>query len=121
MLQDKLTRAEYTHCLILGGQLPWRVYPLRPSDYQGEPNAFSGGCRDVRLTDSVVAGAIGRMGFTHVNNTRLSYAPQSSQEPSDSGRWTVDTTVASWTRDDIMAQQSIPDYELPTLRALWAW
>jgi hypothetical protein len=121
LLQDKLSKAEYTHCLILGGQLPWRVYPLRTGDYQGDPNAFAGGCRDVRLTDSVVAGAIGRMGFTHVNNTRLSYAPQGSQQPSQSGSWTADPSVASWTRDQIMAQQAIPDYELPTLRNLWVW
>ncbi|GAA2081743.1 hypothetical protein FVP77_15715 [Microbacterium hatanonis] len=121
LLQDKLVRAEYTHCMILGGQLPWRVYPLRSGDYQGEPNAFAGGCQDVRLTDSVVAGPIGRMGFTHVNNTRLSYAPQGTQQPSSSGGWITDTSVGSWTRDQIMGQQSIPDYELPTLRRIWTW
>ncbi|MCS5735596.1 hypothetical protein [Herbiconiux daphne] len=121
LLDDKLTLAEYRHCLILGGQLPWQVYPLRPGDYPGDPNAFSGDCQDVRLTDTVVAGAIGRMGFTQVQNSTLSYAPTDSQQPRESGAWIVDPSVAEWTREQIMGQQAIPDYEISTLRALWSW
>ncbi|MET0830117.1 MAG: hypothetical protein ABWY26_11385 [Microbacterium sp.] len=121
LLQDKVSRADYEHCLILGGQLPWQVFPLRPGDYQGDPNAFAGGCQDVRLTDSVVVGAIGRMGFSNVQNTTLSYPPVDKQQPSDSGEWTVDEASATWTRAEIMALQQIPDYEIPTLRALWTW
>lgn len=121
LLQDKVSAATYEHCLILGDQLPWRIFPLRPGDYEGAPNAFSGGCNDVQLTDTVVCGAIGRMGFTRIENSTLSYAPQASQQPRDSGTWRVDAAVANWTAEEIMAQQAIPDYEVPTLRDLWRW
>lgn len=121
LLHTNLSLADYRHCMILAGRLPWQVYPLRPGDYEGEPNAFAGGCRDVRLSDSVVAGAIGRMGFTQVQNTSLSYAPQSSQQPSVSGSWNVDTDIAGWSREQIMAEQAVADYEIPTLTSLWRW
>ena len=121
LLQDKVIRAEYEHCMILGGQLPWRVYPLRSGEYQGDPNAFAGGCRDVRLNDCVVVGAIGRMGFTQVHGSTLSYNPVSEQQPRDSGSWDVDGSSAGWDRDEIMSRQAIPDYEIDTLRTIWAW
>lgn len=121
LLHTQVSFADYEHCLILGGQLPWQVYPLRAGDYAGDPNAFAGGCEDVRLADSVVVGAVGRMGFTRVQNSTLSYSPVDSQQPSESGSWTVDATSSSWSRDEIMGLQAIPDYEIPTLRSLWAW
>jgi len=97
------------------------VYPLRPGDYQGDPNAFGGGCQDVRVTDSVVVGAVGKMGFTQVQNSTLSYTPVDSQQPRDAGSWTVDESSTGWDRARIMSLQQIPDYEIPTLRSLWAW
>ncbi|MCS5736047.1 hypothetical protein [Herbiconiux daphne] len=121
LLKDNLIYADYQHCLILGGLLPWLVQPLKPGDYSGEPNAFAGGCRDVRLTDSVVSGAVGRMGFTTVENTTLSYEPVAKQQPSQSGSWTFDPAIKGWTRDDILGLQSVPDYEVATLTKLWAW
>ena len=121
LLHTQVSLAEYQHCLILGGQLPWQVYPLRPGDYQGDPNAFAGGCQDVRLTDCVVAGAVGKMGFTQVHNSTLSYIPVDKQQPRDSGAWTVDESIGGWDRATIMSLQQIPDYEIPTLRALWSW
>ncbi|OCG75769.1 hypothetical protein [Microbacterium sediminis] len=121
VLHTRVTRAEFQHCLVLGDGLPWQLFPLQPGDYDGRPNAFAGGCQDVRLYDSVVCGPIGSMRFTHVERTRLSYAPVESQQPSVSGRWEVDQAIAGWSRDDIMALQAVPDYEEETLRALWAW
>ena len=121
LLHTQVSRADYQHCLILGGQLPWQVYPLRPGDYQGDPNAFAGGCQDVRVTDSVVVGAVGKMGFTQVQNSTLSYTPVDSQQPRDAGSWTVDESSTGWDRARIMSLQQIPDYEIPTLRSLWAW
>ncbi|MET0781288.1 MAG: hypothetical protein ABWZ16_07200 [Microbacterium sp.] len=121
LLHTQVTLADYQHCLILGGQLPWQVYPLRPGDYQGDPNAFAGGCQDVRLTECVVAGAVGKMGFTQVQNSTLSYTPVDKQQPSVSGAWSVDESIGGWDRATIMALQEIPDYEIPTLRSLWAW
>ena len=121
MLHSRLTRAEYRHCMVLGGQLPWQVYPLRPGDYQGNPNAFSGSCADIRLYDSVVAGAVGKSGFTVAENSTLSYNPTATQQPSTSGRWNVDTAVANWSTADIMSRQEVPNYELSTLAALWSW
>lgn len=121
LLSSGLERAEYRHSLILAGQLPWTVFPLEPGDYEGEPNAFSGGCPDVRLVDCVVVGAVGRMGFTHVRETTLSYQPQSSQQPRDEGEWIVDESSAAWTGDHIMSLQSLPDYSNESLAATWAW
>lgn len=121
LLHDRLSRAEFRHCMVLAGELSWQVYPLQDGDYRGEPNAFSGGCRDVRVYDSVVAGAIGRMGFTEVLSSRLSYAPVQSQQPSESGAWTPDPGILEWDRADIMARMAIPDYERETLRTLWTW
>ncbi|MET0671880.1 MAG: hypothetical protein ABWY37_00130 [Microbacterium pygmaeum] len=121
LLHTQVIRAEFRHCMVLGDTLPWEVFPLRPGDYEGTPNAFSGGCEDVRAYDSVIAGPIGGMGFTDVQNTILSYTPQDKQQPSGSGSWTVDTSVASWDRDDIMSRQSVEDYETATLAALWTW
>ncbi|WP_297083017.1 hypothetical protein [uncultured Demequina sp.] len=121
LLSGGLQRAEYTHCLILAGLLPWTVYPLEAGDYQGEPNAFSGGCPDVRLVDCTVVGAVGRMGFTEVRGSTLSYYPQDSQQPRVTGAWEVDESTARWTREDIMARQALPDYSDETLRGLWVW
>lgn len=121
LLHTQVLLAEYGHCLILGGQLPWQVYPLRPGDYEGNPNAFAGGCQDVRLTDCVVVGAVGKMGFTQVQNSTLSYEPVDKQQPRDVGSWTVDVSSDAWDRATIMSLQAIPDYEIPTLRALWSW
>ena len=121
LLHDQLVSAEYEHCMILGEQLPWRIYPLQPGDYEGTPNAFSGGCRDVRLTDSIVAGAVGRMGFTVVENSTLSYQPVDSQQPSQSGAWSVDTGISAWSANDIMSRQDIPDYDDATLAGIWTW
>lgn len=121
LLHDRLISAEYQHCLVLGGQLPWRVYALQPGDYQGDPNAFAGGCQDVRVIDSVVAGPVGRMGFTRVENSQLSYAPVDSQQPTSGGGWTVDTGISNWSAEQIMALQDVPDYEPATLTRIWAW
>ncbi|MDS0244205.1 hypothetical protein [Microbacterium aurantiacum] len=121
LVSGQLSQATYEHCLILAGFLPWEVYPLRPGDYRGEPNAFSGGCQDVQLTDSWVSGAIGRVGFTRVENTTLSYAPVSSQQPRDAGTWDVDPGMAQWSRAQIMDLQSVADYEISTLRGVWGW
>jgi hypothetical protein len=121
VMHTDLTFADFQHCLVLAGQLPWQVYPLRPGDYEGDPNAFAGGCQDVRLSDSVVSGAVGKIGFTTVTDTSLSYAPTASQGPTVSGSWTVDTGIPGWGRDKIMSLQEVPDYEIPTLRSLWVW
>lgn len=115
------TQAEFRHCLILGGQTPWQVYPLRPGDYEGKPNAFSGGCPDVRVYDSAVVGAVGSTTFTVVENSTLSYSPQPSQQATDTGSWTVEEASTDWDRAQIMGMQAVADYELPTLRALWTW
>lgn len=121
VLHDRLSYASFAHCMILGGQLPWTIFPLSPGDYAGDPNAFSGGCLDVRLRDSIVVGPIGSLGYTSVVDTRLSYQHVESQAPSGSGAWTVDPSIAAWGGADIMAVQDIPDYENSTLEALWAW
>ena len=62
------------------------------------------------------------MGFTQVQNSTLSYTPVDKQQPTRIGR--VDASMrasASWDRRTIMSLQQIPDYEIPTLRALWTW
>ncbi|MCR2763303.1 hypothetical protein NQ152_07225 [Microbacterium sp. zg.B48] len=121
MMHQRLSLAEFRHCLILGDVLPWQVYPLQAGDYAGRPNAFSGWCADVRLYDSVVAGAVGSTDFTRIERTTLSYAPQASQQPTVSGTWTVDTGIAGWNAAAIMAQQHVPDYEDATLAGIWSW
>lgn len=121
LLHTGLTRAEYRHSLILANRLPWTVFPLESGDYDGEPNAFAGGCRDVRLFDCTVVGAVGRMGFTEVRDSTLSYRPQDSQQPRDAGEWIVDESTAAWTGADIMSLQALSDYSNATLAATWAW
>ena len=121
LLSAELASAEYRHCLILADRLPWTVFPLQSGDYDGVPNAFAGGCTDVRLFDSIVVGAVGAMGFTEVSATTLSYSPQASQQPRDAGKWTVDASTASWTRKDIMSLQELSDYANDTLAAVWQW
>ena len=121
LLSSGLARAEYRHCLILAGQLPWTVFPLETGDYDGVPNAFAGGCNDVQLVDSTVVGAVGAMGFTEVSGTTLSYTPQSSQQPRGTGKWIVDESTAAWTGKHIMSLQEVPDYANDTLAAVWGW
>lgn len=121
VLHPRLSMASFEHCMILGSTLPWSVFPLLPGDYEGEPNAFSGGCQDVRLRDSIVAGAVGSVGYTSVVDTRVSYLPVESQAPRDEGEWISDPTIAAWGRADIMREQEVPDYEIDTLAALWVW
>jgi hypothetical protein len=121
LLSAGLARAEYRHCLILAGLLPWTVFPLETGDYSGVPNAFSGGCNDVRLVDSTVVGAVGAMGFTEVSGTTLNYTPQSSQQPRSTGKWIVDESTAAWTGKHIMSLQELPDYANDTLATVWGW
>lgn len=120
LLHTQVTRATYEHCLILADRLPWEVYPLESGDYDGTPNAFSGGCQDVRLSDSVVVGAIGRLGYTHVTNTTLNYQPQPTQHPRESGQWEVDAASGTWNREQILALQPT-DGSDAALSELWRW
>lgn len=120
VLHDAVTRAEYHHCMVLGNTLPWEIFPLEAGDYRGEPNAFSGGAQDVRLYDSVVCGAIGRLGYTRVLNTLLSYEPQSSQQARTEGSWTVDTSVARWSAEEIRKRTG-SDYSDTSLAGFWRW
>ncbi len=119
-VQPRVTRVEYRHSLVLGGDLPWQVFPLQNGDYISAPNALSGRCNDVQLYDSVVCGAIGALTYTRVENTRLSYQPQAKQQPTVSGSWTVDTSIASWDADQIMGLQST-GYSSAELTQLWRW
>lgn len=121
LLHDRLSRAELRHCMVLADELPWKVFPPRSGDYRGQPNAFAGGCRDVRAYDSVIVGPIGRVGFTQVHNTTLSYRPQAAQLPRVSGAWRVDTVASQWSASDIMSQQVLGDYSAASLAALWRW
>lgn len=121
LLHDRLNRAEFHHCMVLAGELPWRIFPLRQDDYRGIPNAFAGGCRDVRAYDSVIVGPIGRIGFTQVHNTTLSYRPQVMQAPRASGAWVVDTETSQWSASDIMSHQVVGDYSTASMAALWHW
>jgi hypothetical protein len=120
LLHSSLSRAEFEHCMILGEQLPWKVFPLEPTDQQGNPNAFAGSAQDVRLRDSIVCGPIGRLGFTHVTNTKLSYAPVASQQPSVEGSWTVDPSIASWSADDI-TKAAGTEFTREALTSHWSW
>lgn len=120
LVHDSVSMAQFDHCLILGEGLPWQVYPLQAGDYQGKPNAFAGGGHDVRLTDSVVCGPIGRLGFTHVQNTKINYQPTGQQQPSVAGSWTVDPTINSWTTADI--QELVGGEVTPAaMAAHWTW
>lgn len=120
LLHTAVSRAEFHHSLVLGESTPWRIFPLRAGDYQGSPNAFAGGCEDVRLYDSIVCGPIGRLGYTHVVGSTLSYAPQATQQGRVEGRWNVDLAVADWTADDIR-QLTGTDYSPASLARFWDW
>ena len=120
LLHTAVTRAEFHHSLILGSTLPWEIYPLQAGDYPGEPNAFSGGALDVRLYDSKVVGAIGRLGYTHVVNSALSYEPADRQRASVEGDWTVDESMNLWNASDIMSMTGT-DYSPASLAAIWSW
>lgn len=120
LLHTSVTRAEYHHSMILAEELPWTIYPLAAGDYRGKPNAFAGGCLDVQLFDSVVCGAIGRLGYTRVVNTVLSYEPQASQAARVEGGWSVDPSISSWTADEIRAKTGT-DYSPKSLAGFWAW
>jgi hypothetical protein len=120
LLHASVTRAEFHHSMVLAEKLPWTIYPLKGGDYRGEPNAFAGGCQDVQLYDSVVCGAIGRLGYTRVTNTVLSYEPQDSQMARKEGGWTVDPSVRTWTAEDIRARTGT-DYSQKSLAGFWRW
>ena len=116
----RLNRLEFRHCLVLAGTLPWKIYPLEAGDYQGKPNALGGGCRDARFYDSHVVGSLGGLRYTHVQNTRVNYTPQSSQRPRNSGSWTVDPSMTNWTREDIMAIAGT-DFTNESYEQYWTW
>lgn len=114
-----LSLAEFRHCMILAEDLPWEIYPLEPGDYRGRPNALAGGALDVRFYDSYVCGPLGGLGYTEVQNTVVSYQPQSSQYP-QTGEWTVDPAMASWSADDIRAAAG-RDFTMRELESYWVW
>lgn len=115
-----LSVAEFRHCLILAERLPWQIFPLEAGDYPGEPNAFAGGAPDVRLFDSHVCGPLGRLGYTQVENTVVSYQPAASQYPASGGEWTVDPGMAAWTADDIIRLAGT-DFSAAELERHWTW
>jgi hypothetical protein len=117
---DRLSLLEYRHSLILGGQLPWTVYPLQAGDYAGDPNAFSGNCLDVRLNGSVVNGAVGRTGFTSVVGSSIGYGVQASQEPTVEGSWAIDPGIAAWNGDQVRSVAGT-DFSRPALSSKWKW
>jgi hypothetical protein len=114
-----LSLAEFRHCMILAEDLPWKIYPLEAGDYRGRPNALAGGSLDVRFYDSYVCGPLGGLGYTDVQNTVVSYQPQSSQYP-QTGGWTVDTAMASWSADQIRAAAG-RDFSMTELESHWGW
>lgn len=120
LLHPSVTRAEFHHSMVLAEVLPWTIFPLEAGDYPGKPNAFAGGCQDVQLYDSVVCGPIGRLGYTRVVNTVLSYEPQASQAAREEGGWIVDPSVRSWTADDIRSRTGT-DYSQKSLAGFWGW
>jgi hypothetical protein len=120
LAHDSLSMVEFEHCLILGENLPWRVFPLTAADDAGVPNAFAGLAPDVRIRDSYVCGPIGRLGFTHVTNSALSYRPASSQQPTVEGAWTVDEGMANWTSED-MERIAGTTFEREVLASNWTW
>lgn len=120
MIDGTISTVEYRHSMVLAGRLPWEIFPLQAGDYDGTPNAFSGAAMDVRVFDSIVVGALGRTGFTQMENSLLSYEPQEVQQPSESGRWTVDTSISNWTADEIFSQTS-NDFSPEALAAQWTW
>lgn len=120
LLHTAVSRAEFHHSMILGEQVPWQLFPLEAGDYPGNPNAFAGGALDVQLYDSIVCGPIGRLGYTHVVNSVLSYAPQARQRPSVEGAWTVDPSISQWTAADVYGRMST-DLTPESLAGLWRW
>ena len=120
LLHTRVSLAEFHHSMILGALLPWTIFPLEAGDYRGEPNALAGGAPDVRLYNSVVCGPIGRLGYTEVVDTVLSYEPAERQRASVAGGWTVDESVGLWTADDIIARTGT-DFSDESLAALWQW
>jgi hypothetical protein len=114
-----LSLAEFRHCLVLAEDLPWKIYDLEPGDYQGRPNALAGGAPDVRFSDSYICGPLGRLGYTEVQNTSVSYQPAESQYPT-TGTWTVDPSIAGWSGDDIRAVAG-RDFTMRELESHWGW
>jgi hypothetical protein len=118
---DRLSSLEYQHSLVLGGQLPWTVYPLQPGDYAGDPNAFSGNCMDVRvLGGSVVNGPVGRTNFTVVTDSTIGYPVADSQQPVVEGTWAIDPGVSAWSGDQIRSLAGT-DFSRASLSANWIW
>jgi hypothetical protein len=117
---DRLSTLQYEHSLILGGTLPWTIFPLQPGDYVGDPNGFSGNCMDVRLSDSTVNGAVGRTNFTRVVGSTIGYPVVASQQPTVEGAWGVDPGVARWSGDDIRAVAGT-DFSRESLSSNWTW
>jgi len=118
---DRLSLLEFRHCLVLGGQLPWTVYPLQSGDYAGDPNAFSGNCLDVRVLDgSIVNGPVGRTNFTVVTDSTIGYPVVASQQPVVEGEWMIDPSVSAWSGDQIRSLAGT-DFSRESISAHWTW
>ena len=109
----------YEHCLVVGGEVVRRVFPLpEGADEDGNFAASNGPGADFGCTaiDSVFIGALGAATWTEVSGSTVGYV--SSGASPESGEWTVDPSILEWSADDVheRSPQATDEY----LAQIWA-
>ncbi|MBF4462838.1 hypothetical protein ITJ45_09905 [Rathayibacter sp. VKM Ac-2879] len=113
------SNVRYEHCLVIGGDLVTRVFPLPAgADTGGGYNASNGPGADFGCTavDSVFVGPMGAATWASVTNSRVGYATSGS-DPRE-GSWTIDPSILEWSEADVRERspQTTDDY----LASIWS-
>ncbi|SMH46356.1 hypothetical protein SAMN06295885_2725 [Rathayibacter oskolensis] len=108
----------YEHCLVVGGEVVRRVFPLPDgADTGGNFAASNGpgadqGCSAV---DSVFIGAMGASTWAEVTDSTVGY--ESVAAPAE-GEWTIDPSILEWGADDVhgLSPEATDEY----LASIWS-
>ncbi|WKK70844.1 hypothetical protein Q0F99_13925 [Rathayibacter oskolensis] len=107
----------YEHCLVVGGDVVHRVFPLPDgADTEGNFAASNGpgadqGCSAV---DSIFIGAIGASSWSEVTDSTVGYEGTSAP---DAGEWTVDPSILEWGADEV--HERSPQVTDEYLASIW--
>ncbi|KQQ03948.1 MULTISPECIES: hypothetical protein [unclassified Rathayibacter] len=108
----------YEHCLVVGGDVVHRVFPLPDGADPGGNFAASNGPgadKGCSAVDSIFIGAIGASSWAEVTDSTVGY--EGTSAPTE-GEWTIDPSILEWSADDV--HERSPQVTDEYLATIWA-
>lgn len=109
----------YDHCLIVGGSVVKKVFPLpEGADIDGNFGATNGpgtefGCTTI---NSIFVGPVGAATWASVTGSTVGY--ESTGPAPQEGEWTIDPAILDWDSSDV--RERSPEITTDYLARIWA-